>query len=325
MSELLRVDQLQKVYILGSSFGGRRCMVRAVNGVSFTIGVGETLGLVGESGCGKSTLGRLALRLIPPTSGEVFFEGQSIYSLPNKRMTELRREMQIIFQDPFGSLNPKMKVGKLLSEPLINHSINGNRKERLAQLLDFVGLPPDTLSAYPGQLSGGQQQRVAIARALATEPKFIVCDEPVSALDVSIRAQVLNLFLEIQRRLGISYLFISHDLSVIRHISDRVAVMYLGKIVELAPNLDLFAQPKHPYTEALLSAILLPDPDEEARRHRIILKGDIPSPINLPPGCAFHTRCLKAVPECRLEVPELKLVCGSQHFAACHLAKRVGS
>jgi len=318
---LLSVGNLVKHFALkGGLFARTVEKVHAVDGVSFDIAPGETLGLVGESGCGKSTTGRCVLRLIEPSGGTVSFEGRNVIDMDADALRELRREMQIIFQDPFASLNPRMTVGAIISEALIIHKLAKNRTEmehRVASLLQKVGLNPDHMRRYPHEFSGGQRQRIVIARALAVEPKLIVCDEPVSALDVSIQAQVINLLEDLQNEFGLTYLFIAHDLSVVEHISDRVAVMYLGRIVEIAPARDLYVNPLHPYAEALLSAVPIPDP--KVKRKRIVLQGDVPNPINPPKGCHFHTRCpIRKMPLCGEVAPELKQA-SDGHWVACHL------
>ncbi len=293
--------------------------VKAVDGVSFTIRRGETLGLVGESGCGKSTLGRAILQLYRPTAGKVYFDGIDLTQLKGEALRRMRRRMQMIFQDPYASLNPRMSVGSIIGEPLIIHGLAKNKKERMErvqELLRVVGLNPYFVNRYPHEFSGGQRQRIGIARALAVQPDFIVCDEPVSALDVSIQAQIINLLEDLQAQFNLTYLFIAHDLAVVRHISDRVAVMYLGHIVEIADRDEIYENPLHPYTKALISAVPIPDPEVEAKRERIILTGDVPSPVNPPSGCVFHTRCPIAIPECSRVIPPLEDK-GSGHYVAC--------
>jgi len=324
---LLEVKNLVKRFPIHGGLLGREVgAVQAVSDVSFTINKGETLGLVGESGCGKSTLGRCILRLIEPTSGQVYFDGQEVTALSTLEMRKLRRRMQIIFQDPFASLNPRMTVEDVLFEPMEIHGLAKTRAEKLEKsqkLLDLCGLRRESLQRYPHEFSGGQRQRICIARALAVQPEFIVCDEPVSALDVSIQAQIINLMQDLQRELGLTYLFIAHDLKVVEHISNRVAVMYLGKVVETARSEELYSNPQHPYTRALLSAI--PTPDPTRARNRIILKGDVPSPISPPTGCAFHPRCPQAQADCSVRKPVLeraKTVTEAQfaHDVACYHA-----
>ncbi len=310
--KLIEVRHLVKHFPIESSDD----VVRAVDGISFDIFAGETLGLVGESGCGKSTVGKCLLRLYEPSSGEVLFEGKNLVGLPNREMQLLRREMQIIFQDPYASLNPRLSILSIVAEPLKIHGIGSKneQKERTADLLKKVGLDPNYMHRYPHEFSGGQRQRIGIARALALNPKLIICDEPVSALDVSVQAQVVNLLQDLQAEFGLTYLFISHGLAVVEHISQRVAVMYLGKIVEIAEGRELYDNPLHPYTKALLSAIPIPDPKQ--KRTRIILTGDVPTPINPPSGCRFRTRCPWAIEDCAKIVPELREI-EPNHFAAC--------
>jgi oligopeptide transport system ATP-binding protein len=323
---LIEVKDLYKYFPIHAGLLSRHVGdVKAVDGVDFTIAPGETLGLVGESGSGKTTVGRVILRLLQATEGEVYFEGRNILNLPRGEVRKLRKEMQIIFQDPFASLNPRMTVGEIVSEPIkIHHLASGKAvQDRVQELLRLVGLQPYHANRYPHEFSGGQRQRIGIARALAVDPKFIVCDEPVSALDVSIQAQVINLLEDLQQQLGLTYLFIAHDLSVVRHISTRVAVMYVGKMMEMANRDDLYENPLHPYTQSLLSAIPIPDPHVEQRRKRIVLTGDIPSPVNPPTGCRFHTRCPVAFDRCKTEVPPFNEYAPG-HFAACHWVEEHG-
>jgi oligopeptide/dipeptide ABC transporter ATP-binding protein len=313
---LLEVKDLKQHFTINKGFLGEKKIVKAVDGVSFTVKEGETLGIVGESGCGKSSLGRTILRLIEPTSGEIKYKGKTITGVKGKELKELRREMQIVFQDPFASLNPRNTVRDILEAPLIIHGV-GNRKQRMEiieSLIAKIGLRKEQLNNYPHEFSGGQRQRIGIARSLTLNPKLIIADEPVSALDVSVQSQVLNLMSSLQNEFGLSYVFISHDLSVVQHISDRVAVMYLGKIVELADVEELYNHPQHPYTKALLSAVPVPDPKQ--KRERIILQGDLPSPVNQPSGCTFHTRCPMATAECKITVPELRER-SFGHWTAC--------
>lgn len=322
---LLEAKNIVKYFpIKGGVFLKEIAAVKAVDGVSLTIEKGETVGLVGESGCGKTTFGRAILRLEEPTSGDIFFEGQSILTYDKKKMQALRESMQIIFQDPFSSLNPRKTVAHIIGEPLLVHGMRSRKKRdgRVLELLRVVGLRKENMRRYPHQFSGGQRQRIGVARALALNPKLIVCDEAVSALDVSIQAQVINLLKDLQDEFGLTYLFISHDLSVVEHVSDRVAVMYLGKIVEIAPSKALYKKPLHPYTQALLSAVPIPDPALQ-RNARIILKGDVPSPIDPPPGCSFHPRCLYAKDICSQSEPQFKEI-DKYHFAACFFAGQVG-
>ena len=318
--EVLQVNHLSKFFPVGGGFlGGKKGVLKAVDDVTFSLRQGETLGLVGESGCGKSTLSRLVLRLLEPTSGQVVFRNEEITGVDPQRLRHYRRDMQIIFQDPFSSLNPRMTVGEILEYPLRVLSI-GSKKERrarVADVLETVGLSPDVVNRYPHEFSGGQRQRVGIARALVHGPSFVVADEPVSALDVSIQAQVLNLLRRLQRELHLTMLFISHNLAVVEYVADRIAVMYLGRIVEMAPRDVIYSDPQHPYTRAFFSAIPIPDP--EARSEPMLLEGDVPSPINLPSGCRFRTRCPFAFDRCATEEPLLTDV-GEQHLVACHLA-----
>ncbi len=317
---LVEVRDLVKYFPIHAGLLSRHVAdVKAVDGVSFDIDAGETLGLVGESGSGKTTIGRMLLHLLPATSGSIKYDGAEITTMRADDIRPLRRQIQIIFQDPFASLNPRMTVGEIIGEPLRIHGIarGAAAQARVQELLQLVGLRPYSANRYPHEFSGGQRQRIGVARALAVDPKFIVCDEPVSALDVSIQAQVINLLEDLQQQLGLTYLFIAHDLSVVRHISTRVAVMYVGKIVELSTRDELYERPLHPYTQALLSAIPIPDPAAERRRKRIVLSGDIPSPVDPPTGCRFHTRCPVAFERCRVEDPAFTDY-GGGHFAACH-------
>lgn len=325
---LLKVENLEMHFPItqGILFQKKIGAVRAVDGISFEVRKGETLGLVGESGCGKSTTGRTILHLSKATGGKIQFQGQDITGLKGDALKKVRRHMTMIFQDPYASLNPRMTVGNIISEPLLIHEIGSakDRQDKVGELLELVGLSRYYVNRYPHEFSGGQRQRVGIARALAAEPEFIVADEPVSALDVSIQAQVVNLMEDLQDRLGLTYLFVAHDLSVVRHISDRVAVMYLGKIVELADRDEIYERPGHPYTRALLSAVPIPDPKAERQRKRVILAGDVPSPVNPPPACRFHTRCPLAQQICREKEPEFRDI-GGGHFAACHFAEDVAN
>lgn len=323
---LVEIKNLKKYFNLrtGFIFNKSAGSIKAVDDISFFIKKGETFGLVGESGCGKSTTARLGLRLVQPTSGEIYYKGINLLKLKRSQMFKFRKEIQIIFQDPYASLSPRMTIGDIVSEPLEIHKV-GNRNSRLSkikQTLKIVGLNPEHLNRYPHEFSGGQRQRVGIARALVLQPEFIICDEPVSALDVSVQAQILNLMIDLQKQYNLTYLFIAHDLSVVKYVSNRIGVMYLGKIVEIASSEDLYKHPLHPYTMGLLSAIPIPDPNLERKRQRIILPGDVPSPINPPSGCRFHPRCMNAQEICSLKEPEFLNYPenGSDHYAACFFA-----
>ncbi len=320
---LVRVENLKKYFpITRGVFQRHVGDIKAVDGLNFFVRRGETLGLVGESGCGKSTTGRTILQLYRPTAGKVYFEGQDLTTMKGEQLRRMRRKMQMIFQDPYASLNPRMTIGNIIGEPLEVHGIakGKEKRERVQELLRLVGLNPYFINRYPHEFSGGQRQRVGVARALALNPSFIVCDEPVSSVDVSIQAQIVNLLEDLQAQFGLAYLFIAHDLSMVRHISDRIAVMYLGKIVELTDRDELYDNPLHPYTQALLSAVPIPDPEVEERRQRIILEGDVPSPANPPKGCNFNTRCPVVMDICKEQEPEFKEV-SAEHWVACH---RVG-
>lgn len=299
--------------------------VRAVDGISFTIQRGQTLGLVGESGSGKTTIGRTMVRLYKPTSGEINFKNQDLAKMGGEHLRQMRQQVQMVFQDPYASLNPRYTIGSLIAEPMIIYKTGSSDeiRERTIDLLKVVGLRPEFIDRYPHEFSGGQRQRIAVARALSINPEFVIADEPVSALDVSVRAQVLNLLRRLQSQFNLTYLFISHDLSVVRHMADRIAVMYLGKIVELSDRDELYVAPKHPYTQALLSAVPIPDPQIEKKRRRVILAGDLPSPINIPKGCRFHTRCPMAQQICREVEPEFEKKEGREHYAACHFSDKV--
>ena len=325
---LVEVGDLKMYFPLTSGLLIQRTVgyVRAVDGVSFSINRGETLGLVGESGSGKTTIGRTMVRLYKPTGGEILFGGQDLAKLSGEDLRQLRRRIQMVFQDPYASLNPRFTIGSLIAEPMHIYGLGSAKeiRDKTVELLRVVGLRTEYIDRYPHEFSGGQRQRIAVARALSINPEFVILDEPVSALDVSVRAQVLNLLQRLQRQFHLTYLFVSHDLSVVRHVADRIAVMYLGKIVELADREELYARPKHPYTQALLSAVPIPDPQIERRRQRIILSGDLPSPINIPSGCRFHTRCPMAQQICREVEPAFEPKEGREHYAACHFSDRVG-
>ena len=321
MKKLIEVENLTKHFpVLGGVFSRPIGWVKAVDGISFHIFEGETFGLVGESGSGKTTAGKTIIRLMDATKGKIIFDGKDITKLPENQLRPIRREMQIIFQDPYGSLNPRMPVGEIIKEPLLVHNIGSSKEqeERVVEIMKLVGLRPEYLRRYPHEFSGGQRQRIGIARAIVLNPKFVVADEPVSALDASIQAQVLNLLLELQQKLALTYLLVAHNLAVVRHVSDRIGVMYLGKLLEVAETKELFSTPLHPYTQALLSAIPVPDP--EIKKERILLQGDIPSPINPPSGCRFRTRCRYAKDICAEKEPPLVDV-GSAHYVACHFVK----
>jgi oligopeptide/dipeptide ABC transporter ATP-binding protein len=320
---LLEVRNLKMYFpILRGILERRVGEIRAVDDVSFSLSTGETLGLVGETGCGKTTIGRCILRLYTPTSGRIVFDGRDISNLPEREMRTIRRKIGVVFQDPYSSLNPRQTAGSIVADPIRVHNVTkkSELRDRVGRLFALVGLDPSMMDRVPHEFSGGQRQRLAIARALATEPSLIVLDEPVSALDVSIQAQIINLLEDLQRTLNLTYLFIAHDLSVVQHISDRVAVMYLGRIIEITASEELFQNPLHPYTQALLSAVPIPDPLLERKRQRIVLKGEVPSPANPPPGCHFHPRCMKAVAECKRQKPELEEVTAG-HYVACLRAK----
>ncbi len=325
-NKLLEVKNLKKYFNLRSGFLFQKFTgsVKAVDGINFFIRKGETFGLVGETGCGKTTVAKVILRLVPQTGGEAIYNGVNLFKLNSREMFKIRREIQVIFQDPYASLSPRMTVGDIINEPFEIHKIGDKRKriKKVKELLKVVGLNPEHIHRYPHEFSGGQRQRVGVARALALTPKLLLCDEPVSALDVSVQAQILNLLTDLQKEFNLTYLFIAHDLSVVKHVSDRIGVMYLGKMVEVAKSEDLYKTPLHPYTMGLLSAIPIPDPELERKRKRIVLEGDVPSPINPPSGCSFHTRCPNAQDICSQEEPELKDYSrnGNEHLAACFFA-----
>ncbi len=324
---LLEVRDLKMYFPLTRGIVFQRVVgyVRAVDGISFSIERGQTLGLVGESGSGKTTIGRTIVRLYKPTGGQILFDNVDLASLRGEQLRQVRQRVQMVFQDPFASLNPRFTIGSLIAEPMYIYKVASNKeiRERTAELLRVVGLRAEYIDRYPHEFSGGQRQRIAVARALAINPELVIADEPVSALDVSIRAQVLNLLQNLQRQFNLTYLFVSHDLSVVRHVADRIAVMYLGKIVELSDRDELYSAPKHPYTRALLSAVPIPDPQIEKRRQRVILSGDLPSPINIPTGCRFHTRCPMAQDICREVEPAYEPKEGREHYAACHFSEKV--